>query len=200
MSLDSQSDGTESYVTEGGVTITRRRRPIEYAGAIDPVIDRLDTRRGAVFSSNYEYPGRYTRWDTAIVDPPVVITASGRQMRIEALNPRGEVLVSLIHQAIDGNADIAAMTREGGRIDLTVKEPDRAFTEEERSRMPTVFSVLRLIVQLFKSHENGDLGLYGAFGYDLAFQFDPVTQHLACLLYTSPSPRDQRGSRMPSSA
>ena len=25
-------------------------------------------------------------------------------------------------------------------------------------------------------------------------------QHKACLLYTSPSPRDQRGSRMPSSA
>ena len=25
-------------------------------------------------------------------------------------------------------------------------------------------------------------------------------QHIACLLYTSPSPRDQRGSRMPSSA
>ena len=24
--------------------------------------------------------------------------------------------------------------------------------------------------------------------------------HVACLLYTSPSPRDQRGSRMPSSA
>ena len=27
-----------------------------------------------------------------------------------------------------------------------------------------------------------------------------ATQHLICLLYTSPSPRDQRGSRMPSSA
>ena len=27
-----------------------------------------------------------------------------------------------------------------------------------------------------------------------------VTQELICLLYTSPSPRDQRGSRMPSSA
>ena len=25
-------------------------------------------------------------------------------------------------------------------------------------------------------------------------------QHVTCLLYTSPSPRDQRGSRMPSSA
>ena len=28
----------------------------------------------------------------------------------------------------------------------------------------------------------------------------PPEQYLACLLYTSPSPRDQRGSRMPSSA
>ena len=27
-----------------------------------------------------------------------------------------------------------------------------------------------------------------------------VALHLTCLLYTSPSPRDQRGSRMPSSA
>ena len=27
-----------------------------------------------------------------------------------------------------------------------------------------------------------------------------IPEHLACLLYTSPSPRDQRGSRMPSSA
>ena len=29
---------------------------------------------------------------------------------------------------------------------------------------------------------------------------DAVTSILTCLLYTSPSPRDQRGSRMPSSA
>ena len=30
--------------------------------------------------------------------------------------------------------------------------------------------------------------------------FDEVELHNICLLYTSPSPRDQRGSRMPSSA
>ena len=32
--------------------------------------------------------------------------------------------------------------------------------------------------------------------------FDPrnFAQNILCLLYTSPSPRDQRGSRMPSSA
>ena len=28
----------------------------------------------------------------------------------------------------------------------------------------------------------------------------PLPDHLPCLLYTSPSPRDQRGTRMPSSA
>ena len=33
--------------------------------AIDAYIDGLNGRRGAVFSSNYEFPGRYTRWDTA---------------------------------------------------------------------------------------------------------------------------------------
>ena len=30
--------------------------------------------------------------------------------------------------------------------------------------------------------------------------FSPVIGYTTCLLYTSPSPRDQRGSRMPSSA
>ena len=31
-------------------------------------------------------------------------------------------------------------------------------------------------------------------------EFDVVLNSAGCLLYTSPSPRDQRGSRMPSSA
>ena len=30
--------------------------------------------------------------------------------------------------------------------------------------------------------------------------FEEITQFIVCILYTSPSPRDQRGSRMPSSA
>ena len=48
-------------------------------------------------------------------------------------------------------------------------------------------------------------GLLSLFGLDptdwFAFPlFLPVWQLVTCLLYTSPSPRDQRGSRMPSSA
>ena len=39
----------------------------------------------------------------------------------------------------------------------------------------------------------------GADGSSLAL-IEALDLHSACLLYTSPSPRDQRGSRMPSSA
>ena len=53
-------------------------------------------------------------------------------------------------------------------------------------------------------HEDG--GPDETFGYSLPNDLPTVTidgccfQLLSCLLYTSPSPRDQRGSRMPSSA
>ncbi len=64
-----RDDGAEIYETKGGITVTRQRRAIPYSDAVSSYVDKLDERRGAVFSSNYEYPGRYTRWDTAVVDP-----------------------------------------------------------------------------------------------------------------------------------
>ena len=39
-----------------------------------------------------------------------------------------------------------------------------------------------------------------AFAEDLKASFEDIPLNESCLLYTSPSPRDQRGSRMPSSA
>ena len=36
--------------------------------------------------------------------------------------------------------------------------------------------------------------------WDKSVLFTPAGMNQFCLLYTSPSPRDQRGSRMPSSA
>src|SRR5207247_9320281 len=36
----------------------------------------------------------------------------------------------------------------------------------------------RALVDLFYSAEDGHLGLYGAFGYDLAFQFEPIAYRL----------------------
>ncbi|PBB36527.1 MULTISPECIES: anthranilate synthase [unclassified Mesorhizobium] len=171
-------NGAERFVTAGGVTITRERHDQPYEGAIDAYVDGLNSRRGAVFSSNYEYPGRYTRWDTAIIDPPLVISARGRAMRIEALNQRGEVLLPVIGKALGELSEVAIAESSKKLIRLDVAKPGRVFTEEERSRVPSVFTVLRAITALFKTAEDANLGLYGAFGYDLAFQFDPVDYKL----------------------
>jgi anthranilate synthase len=167
-------DGSESFDTRGGIRVTRQRRETDYGGAIDSYIDRIDERRGAVFSSNYEYPGRYTRWDTAIVDPPLGISSFGRKLWIEAYNERGEALLSIIHEKLTATADLTIGAVTPTRIDLSIDEPTRVFTEEERSKIPTVFTVLRAIVDLFYSQEDSAIGLFGAFGYDLAFQFDAI--------------------------
>lgn len=179
-------NGAERFVTAGGVTITRERHDRPYEGAIDAYVDGLNSRRGAVFSSNYEYPGRYTRWDTAIIDPPLVISARGRAMRIEALNKRGEVLLPVIGKALGALGEVTIAETSKTLIRLDVAKPGRVFTEEERSRVPSVFTVLRAITALFKTAEDANLGLYGAFGYDLAFQFDPVDYKLE----RKPSQRD----------
>ncbi|RWB06298.1 anthranilate synthase [Mesorhizobium sp.] len=171
-------NGAERFVTAGGVTITRERHDRPYQGAIDAYVDGLNSRRGAVFSSNYEYPGRYTRWDTAIIDPPLVISARGRAMRIEALNSRGEMLLPVVGKALGGLDEVTIAETSKRLIRLDVAKPGRVFTEEERSRVPSVFTVLRAITALFKTEEDANLGLYGAFGYDLAFQFDPVDYKL----------------------
>ncbi len=185
MSTILQEDGSEAYQTRGGVTVTRKRRPTPYADAISTYVDKLDERRGAVFSSNYEYPGRYTRWDTAIVDPPLGISSFGRKVWIEAYNGRGEALLAMIAEALASVEDLALGARTATRLDLDVKLPSRVFTEEERSKMPTVFTVLRAITALFYSEEDSAIGLFGAFGYDLAFQFDAIDLKLV-------RPDDQR--------
>ena len=174
MTIELLENGAERFVTAGGVAITRQRHDTPYAGAIEAYIDGLNDRRGAVFSSNYEYPGRYTRWDTAIIDPPLVISARGRAMRIEALNARGEVLLPSLLKLVTVLPDVTVAEASAKLIRFDVAMPGRIFTEEERSRVPSVFTVLRAITDRFRSDQDSNLGLYGAFGYDLAFQFDPV--------------------------
>ncbi|MBP2548820.1 anthranilate synthase [Neorhizobium galegae] len=169
-----EDDGSEVYETRGGITVSRKRRPAPYADAISSYVDKLDERRGAVFSSNYEYPGRYTRWDTAIVDPPLGLSSFGRKVWIEAYNGRGEVLLDFIADRLATESELTLGERSARRLDLTVNTPTRAFTEEERSKMPTVFTVLRAVVDLFYSDADSAIGLFGAFGYDLAFQFDAI--------------------------
>ena len=156
--------------TRDGVRITRTAAPFDPA-ELGRIAALADERRGGVMSSGMEYPGRYSRWHMAYADPCAEIVATGRRVKVQALNERGRVLLPVLRAAL----------RRAGRPDgedaVVVPEEDREFTEEERSRRPTVFTALREVTAAFGC-EDPHLGLYGAFGYDLAFQFEPVRPRL----------------------
>ncbi|WP_186389918.1 anthranilate synthase [Stappia sp. TSB10P1A] len=179
-----QTGREESFVTKGGIGISVATRAADYELGTSPWIDRLDAERGAVFSSSYEYPGRYTRWDMALVNPPLVLESRGSDVRVEALNERGLLLLPAVECCLAAQEDVEGLARDGNLLTLRIKPATRAFAEEERSRQPSVFSVIRAISALFAC-DDGHLGLYGAFGYDLAFQFEPIELVLA-------RPDDQR--------
>jgi len=192
------------FVTAGGIRVRRVAAPFDPA-LLDGLTRQVDERRGGVLSSGMEYPGRYSRWHVAYVDPCAEITARGRLISARALNDRGRVLLPVISAALrragspPGSAGPAGGGPAGGgpaggdmaRVDpagngaalvpasppdtaeVRIPEPDRWLTEEERSRRPTVFTALREIIAAFAGPDE-HLGLYGAFGYDLAFQFEPV--------------------------
>ena len=176
---------SDRYITRGGVHVHRTIEAIPVQDAIEPVIQALDSRRGILLASSYEYPGRYTRWDMGFVDPPLGLVARGRRLRVEALNARGAVLLPAIAGALEGQDALDALEPGDGSLAMTVRSPAAGFTEEQRSRQPSVFSVIRVLVDLFRHPDEPHLGLYGAFGYDLAFQFEPIRPRL-------PRPDDQR--------
>jgi len=174
---------SDVYVTAGGVRVDRSVSLVEPRPAVEALIDGLDARRGVLLSSSYEYPGRYTRWDLGFVDPPLAITTRDRAVRVEACNDRGLVLLGAVEGALSAHPhvlDVAPAAAGAGvaALQLRVAPPERRFEEEERSRQPSVFSVVRALVELFRSPEDPHLGLYGAFGYDLAFQFEPCRMRL----------------------
>ncbi|WP_394830476.1 anthranilate synthase component I [Pendulispora rubella] len=168
----------DDYRTKGGITVHREREDISYPNDIQLLAARLDKRRGVLLSSSFEFPGRYARWDTGFADPPLVVTARGRSFTIEALNARGAVLLPTIAVALYELDVFTTLHANQERIQGEVHAPSKPFPEEMRSRQPSIFTVLRTLTELFQSNEDHLLGLYGAFGYDLVFQFEPMPLRL----------------------
>jgi anthranilate synthase len=162
------------YITQGGITVTRHVCEREYQPADTTLARTLDDRRGVLFSSSFEFPGRYTRWDMGFVDPPLAFTARGRHFAIEALNPRGRVLLAAVAEALAGLQQARREHCGDTRIVGEIAASAERFPEEQRSRQPSVFSVLRALIDRFASADDQHLGFYGAFGYDLVFQFEPI--------------------------
>ena len=162
------------YRTAGGVQITRRVEELCQDSPLENVLAHIDARRGAVFASGYEYPGRYSRWDVGFVDPALELVAQQRDFVMRALNPRGEQLLRIFSLGLEGHAHLGALAVHDLELRGEIQPMPDYFPEEERSKQPTIFSMLRALVQQMYSPEDRHLGFYGAMGYDLVFQFEPI--------------------------
>ncbi len=166
------------YTTPHGILITRTSSKIPYSRGLRHILHRLDTTRGAYLSSGYEYPERYSRWDVASVAPPLEIVGRERKLELRALNKRGEQLLCLLDPLLKYHPHRRAYFRTPGSIRLDLKPLAERFPEEERSKQPSPFSILRTLIEEFRNPEDSRLLMIGAFGYDLLLQFDPIRLRL----------------------
>ncbi|MBM3483210.1 MAG: anthranilate synthase component I [Alphaproteobacteria bacterium] len=162
-----------SYRTQGGLLVQRTFTPAERLDT-QAIVDRLESERGLYLASGYEYPGRYHKWEIGVVAPPLALTVRGQRFAIEALNARGEILLPAIHNAIRNLDGIAQSETSATQLAGSIARDEAPCREEERTRRPSAFSLVRAVIGLFASTEDSQLGLYGAFGYDAAFQFEPI--------------------------
>src|SRR6185312_7974111 len=119
-----------------------------------------------------------SRWDVASVTPPIEIVGRGRSLEIVALNERGRVLNRLLTKVLETHPHWATFRGEADRLIGELKPLSGVFSEEDRSKQPSPFSILRALIQEFRNPEDSRLVLAGAFGYDLLLQFDPIQQRL----------------------
>ncbi|HEX3683112.1 MAG TPA: anthranilate synthase component I [Bryobacteraceae bacterium] len=167
-----------SYTTSSGITVTRTDSKVPYSRGLGHLLKQLDSKRGVYLSSGYEYPERYSRWDIASVAPPLEIVGRGQRLELRALNERGEVLLCLLDPLLKYHPHRRAYFRKPDSIRLELKPLAKGFPEEERSKQPSPFSILRTLVQEFQNPRDSRLLLIGAFGYDLLLQFDPIRMRL----------------------
>ncbi len=168
----------ETYTTPSGIVVTRTISNVAFKRGLHGLLKKLDTQRGIYLSSGYEFPGRYSRWDVAAVTPPLEIIAKNRDVVIRALNPRGHALITMLEPVLQAHPHWQRFAKEDGALVGQLKPLPALFPEEERSKQPSAFSVVRALQHEFKNPLAARLALVGAFGYDLLLHFDPIEQKL----------------------
>ncbi len=163
-----------TYNTPSGITVTRTKSRSPYHRGLRHILRQLDKYRGIYLSSGYEYPERYSRWDMAAVCPPIEIVSLGRDFWIRALNARGEVINRILLPVLERHPHWEEFGLQGTALTGRLKPLPTLFPEEERSKQPSAFSILRTLLNELGTPEDSRLPLVGAFGYDLLFQFDPI--------------------------
>ncbi|WBU29588.1 anthranilate synthase component I [Rhodopseudomonas palustris] len=169
---------TSAYKTAAGLAVTRSAQPFAGGQALDELIDLLDHRRGVMLSSGTTVPGRYESFDLGFADPPLALTTRAEKFTIEALNPRGRVLIAFLSDKLEEPCVVveqACATKIRGHI----VRGEAPVDEEQRTRRASAISLVRAVIAAFASPADPMLGLYGAFAYDLVFQFEDLKQKRA---------------------
>ena len=171
------------YQTPHGITVSRLTSRLPYRRGFGRFLRELDEYRGIYLSSGYEYPGRYSRWDIVSVRPPLELVGFQREVTFRPLNERGAAINRMLASVLRGHPHWDDFREENGALHGTLKPMPKLFPEEERSKQPSIFSILRALTREFRSEHDDKLAFAGAFGYDLLFQFEPIPLRL---------PRDAR--------
>ena len=164
----------ETFTTPSGIVVSRTTSKVPFSKGLKPLLRKLDTQRGIYLSSGYEYPERYSRWDVAAVAPPLEIIAAGRDITFKPLNDRGAAINRMLDVVLRAHPHWESFSIENNVLNGRLKPLPALFSEEERSKQPSAFSILRALIHEFQGPLSGRLALVGAFGYDLLFQFDPI--------------------------
>eukprot|EP01041_Mallomonas_annulata_P002402 gene2402-4659_t len=163
------------YISDGGIQIsTNVVNVANIASEMDNLVKLLDDHKGVLLTSSYEFPGRYARWSIGFVSPALQIEGTGGSFSITALNSRGVIIREMIRKHLASQPELFLISASVEVLSGSVITSSQYFPEEERSKQPSLFSLVRAIRELFSSSSSGELGLYGSFGYDLTFQFEPI--------------------------
>jgi anthranilate synthase len=164
----------EIYTTPSGIAVERTHSKIPFKRGLDALLRKLDSQRGIYLSSGYEFPGRYSRWDIAALAPPLELSARDREVVFKPLNPRGEILNRLLEPMLAPHPHWESCALESGTLRGILKPLPELFSEEQRSKQPSAFSIIRALIAEFDHPLASRLSLVGAFGFDLLFRFDPI--------------------------
>jgi anthranilate synthase len=88
------------------------------------------------------------------------------------------ILLPYLAKRLQQHAQLQEVQVVDRQIMGRVRSTAQTFCEEDRSRQPSVFSVIREVLYAFESADDEHLGLYGAFGYDLVFQFEQLAKSM----------------------
>ncbi|MCK1288759.1 anthranilate synthase component I [Bradyrhizobium sp. 44] len=167
------------YVTRAGLAITRVAEQFSGgANRLDDLVSLLDRRRGVVLSSGTTVPGRYESFDLGFSDPPLKLETTGVNFNLEALNARGEVLIAFFADVLREPCVVISETTPT-RLAGHIIRGEAPIDEDQRTRRASVMSLVRDLVGAFSANDDGVLGLFGAFAYDLVFQIEDLVQKRA---------------------